>query len=213
MMVRRALLALALTGVSLGAAAPPAAGPAPPLGARRVLAPTGFPGWQTRNVTFPVVVRDPGRGLWRMYYTGSATDQVGAAAWDLWNTGVVTSRDLLAWSYPDDYAPVLTGAEAAPRRPRRAVRTRAAVRRDPRRRDVGPARRRPRRRAWYTAWAATSALWAQARVEQVHFRIGQATSPDGLVWTSGPAPPSMGGGWVSRGRRRRRRLREPPVGP
>ena len=66
MMVRRALLALALAGVSLGAAAPPADAPR----ARRVLAPTGFPGWQTRNVTFPVVVRDPGRGLWRMYYTG-----------------------------------------------------------------------------------------------------------------------------------------------
>jgi hypothetical protein len=190
MMARRALLALALAAVSLGAAAPPVATPAPP-SARRVLAPTGFPGWQTRNVTFPVVVRDPGLGLWRMYYTGSATDQVGAAAWDLWSTGVVTSRDLLAWRYPDDYAPVLTGPrlregdllELSGREvPFDAILVAAtSVLRD----GAGW-------RAWYTAWGGDERSLGAGRVEQVHFRIGQATSPDGLAWTKRPGAAERG---------------------
>ena len=183
--MRRTVLVLACA--STLAAAPPADPPS----ARRVLAPTGFPGWQTRNVTFPVVVRDPGRGLWRMYYTGSATDQVGAAAWDFWSTGVVTSRDLVAWSYPDDYAPVLTG-------PRRREGELLELSGRERSFDAilvaatSVLRDGAEWRAWYTAWGGDERALGAGRVEQVHFRIGQATSPDGLVWTRRPGANERG---------------------
>jgi hypothetical protein len=136
-------------------------------------------------VTFPVAVRDPSRGVWRMYYTGSATDQVGAAAWDLWSTGVVTSRDLLTWTYPDDYAPVLTGPRLLEGdlvdlsgRERSFDAILVAV--------TSVLRAGAEWRAWYTAWGGDERALEAGRVEQVHFRIGQATSADGLAWTRRP---------------------------
>jgi hypothetical protein len=178
---------MALAGACLLAAAP--AVPVP--SARKLLAPTNFPGWQTHNVTSPVVVRDPARGVWRMYYTGSATDQVGAAAWDLWSTGIVTSRDLVAWSYPDDYAPVLLGHRfqegelvefSGRERPFDMVfASVTAVLRDG-----------AQWRAWYTAWGGDERSLGAGRVEAVHFRIGQTTSPDGVVWTKRPGGGELG---------------------
>ena len=183
---------MALAGACLVAAAPVTpAPPSPSPSARKLLAPTSFPGWQTHNVTSPVVVRDPARGVWRMYYTGSATDQVGAAAWDLWSTGVVTSRDLLAWGYPDDYAPVLVGHRfhegelvdfSGGERPfDLAFTSVTAVLRDG-----------AQWRAWYTGWSGDERALGAGRVEAVHFRIGQATSPDGLVWTKRPGAGELG---------------------
>ena len=177
---------MVLAGAWLGAAVPVPVTPAsPPPSARLVLAPTNFPGWQTHNVTFPLVLRDPARGLWRMYYTGSATDQVGDGAWDLWSTGVVTSRDLARWSYPDDYEPVLVGqrwqegdlADLSGReRPFDAILAAAtSVLRDG-----------AQWRAWYTAWSGDERPLGPGRVEPAHFRIGHATSTDGLVWTKRP---------------------------
>ena len=61
---RRALLGLA--GACLVAAAPVAPVAAP--SARKLLAPTDFPGWQTHNVTSPVVVRDPAPPGWKITY-------------------------------------------------------------------------------------------------------------------------------------------------
>ena len=193
--LRSLLLPLAAASL-MGAvmAEPPPATPR----ARRVLAPTGFPGWQTHNVTSPVVVRDAARGVWRMYYTGSATDQVSESAWDLWVTGVATSRDLARWSYPDDYEPVLIGNRflegdvvdpgTGPPRFDAIVASATSVMRDG-----------TRWRAWYTGWNGDERPLVGGRVEQVHFRIGQATSPDGLRWTkhdgagAGVAALSLGG--------------------
>jgi hypothetical protein len=182
---RRALVALA--GGLLAAAAPVASPPA----ARMVLAPTSFPGWQTHNVTFPLVVRDPVRGVWRMYYTGSATDQVGEAAWDVWSTGVVTSRDLVRWAYPEDYEPVLIGQRflegdlvdlSGGERPFDAIRAAAtSVLRD----GTGW-------RAWYTGWNGDERSLGGGHVEQVHSRIGHATSPDGVRWTKRPGTAELG---------------------
>jgi hypothetical protein len=181
------LLRFVLAGLAstLLLAAAPAPRPAAPIGARKVLGPTGFPGWQTHHVTFPVVVRDPARGVWRMFYTGSATEQISDSAWDLWVTGVATSRDLVRWSYPDDYEPVLIGDRflegdlvdlGARKRPFDAIVAAAtSVMRDG-----------ARWRAWYTGWNGDERSLGGGRVEQVHFRIGHATSDDGLRWTKRP---------------------------
>jgi hypothetical protein len=181
---------VALAGALFAAAAPVARVASPPA-ARMVLAPTNFPGWQTRNVTFPLVVRDPVRGVWRMYYTGSATDQVGEAAWDVWSTGVVTSRDLVRWAYPDDYEPVLIGQRflegdlvdlSGGERPFDAIRAAAtSVLRDG-----------TQWRAWYTGWNGDERSLGGGRVEQVHSRIGYATSTDGVGWTKRPGAAEIG---------------------
>ena len=183
-MSRRALLALACLPLL---AAAPASGPP----ARKVLAPTGFPGWQTHNVCFPFVVRDPATARWRMYYTGSATDQRSESAWDLWVTGVATSSDLVRWKYPDDYEPVIVGRRflegdlveyggAAPTFDA-IVASAAWVLKD----GAGW-------RAWYTGWNGDERPLGGGRVEQVHFRIGYASSPDGLRWTRRPGAAEEG---------------------
>ena len=182
----RRLLLIALACVPLLAAAPR---PGPT--ARKVLAPTGFPGWQTHNVCFPFVVRDPASRRWRMYYAGSATDQVGPSAWDLWATGVVTSTDLAQWRYPDDYEPVISGhrflegdlvAYGGAERGFDGIAVTAAwVLRDD-----------GLWRAWYTGWNGDERRLGGGRVEPVGLRIGHATSPDGLVWTKRPGPAEKG---------------------
>jgi hypothetical protein len=183
-MRRRLLLLLACLPVV-------AAAPGPGALARKVLAPTGFPGWQTHNVCFPFVVRDPVSGLWRMYYAGSATDQVAPSAWDLWATGVVTSTDLVRWRYPDDYEPVLAGHRflegdlvaygGADRAFDGIAATGAWVLRDGR-----------QWRAWYTGWNGDERSLGGGRVEPVRFRIGYARSHDGLRWTKQPGPAEQG---------------------
>jgi beta-1,4-mannooligosaccharide phosphorylase len=181
--LRRAVLGLACASVLAAAPAPPPA--------REVLAPTGFPGWQTHNVTFPVVVRDPARGVWRMYYTGSATDQVSDSAWDLWSTGVVTSRDLARWTYPEDYEPVLIGqrflegdlVDWSGREPPfdAILAATTSVLRDG-----------TEWRAWYTGWNGDERSLGGGRVEQIHSRIGHATSIDGVRWTKRPGGAELG---------------------
>src|SRR5262245_26621385 len=170
-MLRRALLLLA-------SAALMAAAPAEPPRARKVLAPTGFPGWQTHNVCFPAVVRDPATGLWRMYYTGSATEQISAAAWDVWMTGVVTSRDLVRWRYPDDYEPVLAG-----RRFRQGELVDLSGVALPFDAIVAAATTVAREETQSQAWNGDERSLGSGRGEPVHFRIGHATSRDGLRWT------------------------------
>jgi hypothetical protein len=163
----------------------------PPPAARKLLTPTNFPGWQTHNVTFPVVVRDLARGVWRMYYTGSATDQVSDSAWDLWSTGVATSRDLVRWSYPDDYEPVLVGRRwregdlvSLSGQEQAFDAIQAAV--------TSVWREGTEWRAWYTAWGGDERALGAGHVEPVHFRIGLATSPDGLTWTKRPGGAERG---------------------
>jgi hypothetical protein len=120
-----------------------------------------------------------------MYYSGSATDQVGDAAWDLWRTGVVTSRDLARWSYPDDYAPVLTG-------PRLHEGDLLGLSGHELAFDAlfvaatSVLRDGAQWRGWYTAWGGDERARGAGRVEPVHFRIGEAASADGLAWKKRP---------------------------
>src|SRR4030095_3845939 len=73
----------------------------------RVLSPKFFPGWQAQHVSYPFVIHDSIAGQYKMYYAGSSSTQVNESLWDQWVTGVVTSKDIMNWKYPDSYEPVL----------------------------------------------------------------------------------------------------------
>ncbi len=148
----------------------------------KVLSPTLFAGWQTRNVSDPVVVRDPARGGLRMFYSGSATEQVSDAAWDLWATGAATSSDGRRWAWADGYEPVLParrfleGEVVDPA-------TRSAQFDSIEARVGAVVRAGPRWWMWYTGWNGDDRTVGPGRMEKVHFRIGAAVSPDGARWT------------------------------
>jgi hypothetical protein len=167
-----------VAGAAVGAAPRVPAAPAPV----PVLGPTLFAGWQTANVSDPVVVRDPSAGGFRMYYSGSATEQVSDAAWDLWATGLVTSRDGRHWAYPDDYEPVLPAArflEGEVVDPAR----RSAVFDSMEARVGSVVRAGARSWMYYTGWNGDDRPAGRGRAEKVHFRIGAAVSADGRRWS------------------------------
>ncbi len=149
-------------------------------GSVRVLAPTGFPTWQTWNVAHPFIVRE-GERL-RMYYSGSGATQMNDSVTDVWAVGVATSEDGRRWAYPEDYEPVLL-----PRRFREGE-------------VVDPASARGSfdalgafgpwvvkiggtLRLWYTGWDGSTETTAAGRTTRTGFRIGLATSTDGTHWT------------------------------
>jgi hypothetical protein len=148
-----------------------------PRTAVRVLAPTLFAGWQTRNVSDPVVVRDAVGGGLRMYYSGSATEQASDAAWDLWATGAALSPDGRRWTWlRGGYEPVLRGhrflegdvvADARTAFDALEARVGAVIREG------------ARWRMWYTGWNGDDRAVGAGRFEKVHFRIGAAVSDDG----------------------------------
>ncbi len=149
-----------------------------------MLAPTLFAGWQARHVADPVVVRDAATGRWRMYYSAAATDEVSPAAWDLWVTGLVTSPDGSRWSYPDAYEPVLTGRPFAEGE---VVDERATSAFDALEARAGAVLRRGGLWwMWYTGWNGASRSLGPGLAEKARFRIGAATSPDGVRWTKRP---------------------------
>lgn len=179
--------------VALLALAAVAAAPSAPSGkATLAVSPRFFPVWQARNVAFPFVLRDSQTGLLRMYYAGSGAAQLGPSAWDQWATGLATSRDGIRWTFPHDYEPVLpayrfaTGEVVEPAR-RAHFDAMGAF-------GVCVLRDGPRWLMWYTGWNGDDAVDAAGRAQPVHYRIGLATSPDGVEWT--PQPGDAGAGAV-----------------
>jgi hypothetical protein len=188
----RALAALLALGATGAAAAGPfgASPPNPGSESRLVLAPRFFPTWQARNVAFPFVVRDASRGLFRLYYSGSGAAQMGQSAWDQWMTGLVTSRDGLRWTLPEDYEPVL-----------RAYRFATGEVADEARRTHFDAmgafgacvlRDGTRHLMWYTGWSGDDTLDGSGRARLTHQRIGFATSADGVRWAREPGDAGRG---------------------
>ena len=172
--------ALSLTAVMLaGIAAAPPQRPR----ATKLLSPTFFPGWQARGVFHPFVLYDARKARYTMYYSGKGTVQISDAVSDTWATGVVTSKNGRDWDFPDDYEPVLlprrfVEGDIVDREQASAVFDSlfafgACVVKD----GAGF-------RMWYTGWNGdTSAPDAEGRSRRVHFRIGLASSRDGLSWT------------------------------
>jgi len=163
-----------------------AVGAAAPAGkATRILSPRFFPGWQAHDVAFPAVLVDPASGRYRMFYAGSPASRLNASTWDQWVTLTATSRDGLAWTFPDDYEPILfahrfrEGEVADPRA--------LAARFDSVAAFGASALREPSGyRLWYTGWSGAHEPVPEGVVRDVGFAIGLATSPDGATWTKRP---------------------------
>ncbi len=168
------------------------ADPPPPGKAVRILSPRFFPGWQARDVSHPFVVLEaPGR--YRMYYSGSAAEEHNESVWDQWVTGQVTSTDTLAWRFPDDYQQRLFARrleEGEALDPEDLASRFDSVH------AVGACiiRDGPVWKAWYTGWNGRSEHIGGGLTRKVEFRIGHATSTDGLTWVK--AAGSAGAGAV-----------------
>jgi hypothetical protein len=164
------------------AASVAAAAPAVTARATRILSPSEFPGWQAHNVAFPSVLFEPGTRRYRMFYAGSPASRVNASTWDRWVTLTATSRDGLAWTFPDDYQPVLHAH--AFREGEVADPAALVARFDSVSAFGGSALREPGGyRLWYTGWSGGSVPLAPGIVREAGFAIGLATSPDGTAWT------------------------------
>jgi hypothetical protein len=177
-MIRATLVCVLLAAV--GAAAP--AGQA-----ARILSPRFFPGWQARNVAFPFVLFDAPTGRYRMFYAGSPASRINASTWDRWVTLTATSRDGLAWTFPDDYQPILFAhrfreGEAADEKERASRFDSVSAF------GASALREGAGYRLWYTGWNGASEPASAGMVRDVGFAIGLATSVDGVTWTKSPGP-------------------------
>ena len=153
--------------------------------ATRILSPRSFPGWQAHNVAFPSVLFDSTTGRYRMFYAGSPAGRINASTWDQWVTLTATSRDGLAWTFPDDYEPILFAHRF--REGEVADAATLAARFDSVSAFGGSAlRERAGYRLWYTGWSGAHESVSAGVVREVGFAIGLATSPDGVTWTKRP---------------------------
>jgi hypothetical protein len=178
--------------VLLVMAASLAADPPPPGKAVRILSPRFFPGWQARDVCHPFVVLEaPGR--YRMYYSGSGAEQHNESVWDQWVTGYVTSTDTIAWKFPESYEQVLFARklmEGDALQPEELASQFDSVY------AIGACiiREGPEWKVWYTGWNGRTEHIGGGLTKKIEFRIGHATSPDGMAWVK--AAGSAGAGAV-----------------
>jgi hypothetical protein len=184
-LVRNAAFALALAAASSASAQEPAAG------AALVLAPRLFPVFQAWDVRYPYAVRDRDRDRYLLYYSAGGVDSLSDAAWDFRPIGVATSEDGVHFQDPPDDAPaVAPGPYAEGQVIDAALRAAhfdslwafgAAVVAD----ETGF-------RMWYTGWDGDDEPEPGGLSRQVGFRIGLATSSDGLRFTKQPGAAGAG---------------------
>ena len=160
----------------------------------RILSPRFFPGWQAQNVSYPFVLYDDNRpGHYKMYYAGSSSTQVNESLWDQWVTGVVTSSDAVNWRYPDNYEQILfarkfmQGDVVNPDEQAKIFDSVFAI-------DAFVLKEGFAYKCWYTGWNGEIQHKGGGLSKKINFRIGYATSPDGLNWTK--AAGSAGAGSV-----------------
>jgi len=152
-----------------------------PGSAVKILSPRTFPGWQAQNVCYPFVVAEVD-GSYRMYYAGSGSEQWNDSVWDQWVTGYVTSTDTLKWVFPENYEQVLfarkfmEGDLVDPDEQAGIFDSIFAI-------GACVIREGGAYKTWYTGWNGQIEHVGGGISRKVNFRIGYATSPDGVRWT------------------------------
>ena len=148
----------------------------------RILSPRFFPGWQAQHVSYPFVTYDTAAGRFQLYYAGSSSTQVNESLWDQWVTGVVTSSNSLEWTYPDNYEQILfarkfmEGDVVNADEQSKIFDAVYAV-------DACVVKDGPEYKCWYTGWNGDIEHTGGGLSKKINFRIGYATSTDGLHWT------------------------------
>ncbi|MBI4579404.1 MAG: hypothetical protein HY718_06850 [Planctomycetes bacterium] len=153
----------------------------PPGSAVRILSPRFFPGWQSQNVCYPFVVPEQA-GTYRMFYTGSASEQWNESNAEQWVTGYVTSTDTITWKFPENYEQVLFARqfmEADLVDPAEM----AAVFDSMFAAGACVIKEGGVYKAWYTGWNGEFVHQGGGLCDKINFRVGYATSPDGIRWT------------------------------
>lgn len=169
-------------GLSLACAIPsPApAEPAAPPAARDVTPVSGE--WDSGNRAYPFVMREGADGPYALYYSGAARAYMNDSTWSPWETGRATSSDGVSWSPGDTRKPVLPARrflEGDVLNPEdlsgvfdSVYAVGACVLKD----DAVY-------KMWYTGWNGDGEHVGGGVENKIHFRIGYATSPDGIRWT------------------------------
>ena len=159
-------------------------GGAPPYqSASKILSPRFFPGFECQHVCYPYVFYDASAGHYKMYYAGSSTVEINESLFDQWMTGVATSTDTLTWTRKeDDYQPVirahkflegeLVDPDVTSGEFDSIMAIGACVLKDD-----------STYKAWYTGWGGEFEHVGGGICNKINYRIGYATSPDGINWT------------------------------
>ena len=157
----------------------------PPAGqATKIISPTEpWGGWERFNVCYPSVIYDAADGIYRMYYSGSTTGQINDCISDQWQTGIATSTDTQTWiKRKDDYEPVLYAHkyfEGDVIDPEEASSEFDSIF------AIGPCviKDGSTYKMWYTGWNGDFEKLEDGTANRIHYRIGYATSTDGMNWT------------------------------
>jgi predicted GH43/DUF377 family glycosyl hydrolase len=148
----------------------------------QILSPRFFPGWQAQHISYPFVLYDQKKQQYKMYYAGSSSTQVNESIWDQWLTGVVSSANLIDWTYPDNYEPVLfakkymEGDVINPEEQAKQFDAVYAI-------DACVIRDGSLYKCWYTGWNGKLNYSGEGISKKIDLKIGYATSSDGVNWT------------------------------
>ena len=159
-------------------------GQPPPGSAVKILSPRFFPGWQAQNVAYPFVVYDDTAGHYKMYYAGTGATYINYSIWDQQVTGYVTSTntDLTSWRYPDNYEQVLFARKCMegdlldPDEMAGIFDSVFAI-------GACVLKDGSTFKCWYTGWNGEFEHLGGGLSKKINYRIGYATSPDGITWT------------------------------
>ena len=139
--------------------------------------------WERSMVSSPFVMYDAGAKEYKMYYTGTAGGNNGESTWSIWHIGLATSKegvgfgrvnkrsDPVLWSTKFLEGDILNPADVA-KRFDSVWAIGACVIKDGRQYKM-----------WYTGWSGEVEHIAGGVDNKINYRIGYATSPDGIAWT------------------------------
>ena len=148
--------------------------------------------WEMRQVCYPCVIYDQAAGNYRMYYSGTGGAEANESAWSPWATGIATSTDMLTWARKtDDYEPVLCARKFMEGDLVDPDETAAVF-------DsifaIGPCvlEDGATYKMWYTGWNGETEHVGGGIDNTINFRVGYATSIDGMAWTKSPGTGGCG---------------------